>query len=412
MKVAWVSNSPWCGTGYGQQTALALPRLLERYGPDSTACLSLFGLQGAPLKLNGVLHYPLGYHPYSDDVLAQHALHHFDDGPGFVITLFDVWIFGNPQWAELPLVASWVPIDHVPVPPNVVKFLRTFNVVPIAMAKWGQDQLRNAGIDALYVPHAIDRAVMKPTPTIHGRPSRRAFGIPEDRYVVGMVSANKGTVPNRKCFPEAFLAFAEWIASDEAKKLDRKPLLYCHTDPTGAGQGIDLYRLAAMYRLKVGEDVMFTEPYVLRVPFQPAGMAALMSSFDVLLQPSMGEGFGIPALEAQACGVPVIGTDFSAQPEVIEAGWVVHGDLYPDIAQDSFMVTPSVPSLVKALSMCAARTSDEVAEMSVNGQAHADLYDVDRVWSEHWVPALDHLERLVPTAAPIVAAPSIERRAA
>lgn len=403
MKVALLSNSPWCGTGYGAQAAQVLPRFAYRYGNANVAMLSLYGLQGGPLTLNGIRHYPMGHHPYSDDVAPAHALHFFDADPGVLITLFDVWPFRNDQWKQLPLVASWVPIDHIPVPPGVIRFLREFNVAPIAMSKFGRDWLVKAGFDPLYVPHAIERATMKPTPTLNGATCRSLFGIGEDRYVVGMVSANKGVLPNRKSFPEAFRAFSVWKDGEH----ERKPLLYVHADWEGSTGGIDLHRVAHANGLRVGEDVVFTDPYAMRMPFQPEAMAALFSSFDVLLQPSMGEGFGIPALEAQACGVPVIGTDFSAQPEVIEVGWVVHGEPFLDLAQDSWLVTPHVPSIVQALRECEARSADQVADDAARAQAHADLYDADRVWREHWLPTLDALETMLPSAAPIRVAPEV-----
>lgn len=46
-------------------------------------------------------------------------------------------------------------------------------------------------------------------------------------------------------------------------------------------------------------------------------MANLYRSCDALLFPSRLEGFGLAALEAQACGLPVIATDGSAFPEVV-----------------------------------------------------------------------------------------------
>ena len=52
-------------------------------------------------------------------------------------------------------------------------------------------------------------------------------------------------------------------------------------------------------------------------------IAALVDVYrdaDALLLPSRLEGFGLVALEAQACGVPVIATHGSALPEVIEDG--------------------------------------------------------------------------------------------
>jgi glycosyltransferase involved in cell wall biosynthesis len=48
---------------------------------------------------------------------------------------------------------------------------------------------------------------------------------------------------------------------------------------------------------------------------------------DVLVFPSIYEGFGFPALEAMACGTPVITSDSSSLPEVVgDAGLMVPGD--------------------------------------------------------------------------------------
>lgn len=45
---------------------------------------------------------------------------------------------------------------------------------------------------------------------------------------------------------------------------------------------------------------------------------AYMNVFDIFLMPSLWEGFGIVMLEAMAAAVPIIGSDVSAIPEVIE----------------------------------------------------------------------------------------------
>ena len=37
---------------------------------------------------------------------------------------------------------------------------------------------------------------------------------------------------------------------------------------------------------------------------------------DLFVMPTKGEGFGIPLIEAQACGVPVVTTDASTGPEL------------------------------------------------------------------------------------------------
>ena len=61
-----------------------------------------------------------------------------------------------------------------------------------------------------------------------------------------------------------------------------------------------------------------------------SGFAAAFS--DVLLLPSAQESFGLAALEAMACGVPVVASEVGGLPEVIEDG--VSGFLLPMDALD------------------------------------------------------------------------------
>ena len=58
----------------------------------------------------------------------------------------------------------------------------------------------------------------------------------------------------------------------------------------------------------------------------------LLSVSDVFLLPSAEESFGLAALEAMACGVPVVASRVGGVPEVIEHG--VSGFLHPPGALD------------------------------------------------------------------------------
>lgn len=317
---------------------------------------------------------------YGNDTIREH-LHMFDPrGEGLVVTLMDVWVLDPSVWAGLNL-ACWVPVDHEPAPDPVVNFFRNSDAIPIAMARFGEKMLKDAGLDPLYVPHGIDTEAFRPHDKAE---SRKKLGLQEDAYIVGMVAANKGN-PSRKCFAEAIEAFK---AFHDRHKNAR---LYLHTEATGRFGGVDLPGLIH----RVGLDpktVIFTDQYrAVHFPNSEERMGEVYSCLDVLLAPSAGEGFGIPVIEAQACGVPVIVSDFSAQPELVGAGWLVEGQrTYTAIG--SWQVRPSVKDIFQALVKCHRRTEREVENAAERAREKALEYDVDRVFTDYMLPALAEVQ--------------------
>lgn len=72
-------------------------------------------------------------------------------------------------------------------------------------------------------------------------------------------------------------------------------------------------------RLKLDEDIVFTG----RVEQEDLPM--IYNGADLFVFPSFGEGFGIPPLEAMACGIPVITSNTTALPEVVgDAGIMIN----------------------------------------------------------------------------------------
>lgn len=78
---------------------------------------------------------------------------------------------------------------------------------------------------------------------------------------------------------------------------------------------------ATVRELGIGEDVVFTG-YV-----ADEDRPKLLSGAEVFVYPSFFEGFGMPVVEAQACGTPVVTSNTTSLPEVVgEAGIMVSPD--------------------------------------------------------------------------------------
>lgn len=378
MRILWASNVPWTGTGYGVQTALFAPRFRDA-GHD-VAIYATWGLGGSPQSWDGIPVFPSD-EQWGNVTLPRTAKHWGDDQECLVIFLGDVWPLKAEQIAEVN-VAAWVPVDHDPVPPFVNAAFERLIRRPIAMSRFGERQFRERGRDPLYVPHGIDTNVYRPLPADRG-PLRADLGIPDDAFVVGMVAANKGSRPPRKAFPQVFEAFRRFLDDhDDA-------YLYLHSEMSGKFDGIDLRALAIACEIPQ-DRVKFTPPWLMELEVKPHDVARIYSTFDVLAQPSYGEGFGVPIVEAQACGVPVIVNDWTAMPELCGAGWLVDGDRCWDESQKSWFKSPRVNLILEAFQKAYKARGNEA--LRSKARAFAMGYDADRVFEEFWVPALEELD--------------------
>ena len=256
------------------------------------------------------------------------------------------------------------------------------NVTPIAMSPHGVRQMEERNLEHLYIPHAIDTSVMKPTYDIAGQDTREFMGFSKDDFVVGMVAANKASgLVHRKAFSENLLAFAKFRETYKDAKL------YLHTDPLGAAGGWNLLKMLQALNISQ-EDVRFPNLADYRYGMGQEALAALMTGMDVMLAPSYGEGFGVPTMEAQACGTRVIGSDWAATSDLVaDDGYLVAGQPQWDSGQSAWWQIPLVPSIVDALEQ-AYKAPRERSQVSID---FASQFDVETVWETYWKPALDIL---------------------
>lgn len=377
-RILFHSGAPWVPTGYGTQCGL-FARRFQNAGHD-VAVSATWGLNGAALEWEGIPVYP------GDDlwgnvlVPALYERHQAD----LLITLLDVWVLNAARFRDLN-TACWVPVDHFPCPPRVQGFFHESGARPVAMSRFGVQMLQDKGLNPLYVPHGIDTQVFAP-PTHDRADIRESVGIPRDAFVVGMVANNHGHTPPRKAFGEALMAFANFQRTHE------DAFLYLHAEMTGtrsgANAGINLPSLCDLLEIPA-DRVGFAPQVEMELDFPAANMAALYGAMDVLLNPSYGEGFGIPIVEAQSCGTPVVVGDWTSMPELCGAGWKVDGQPWFDHDHGSFFFCPAIGSIIEALD----DAYDNASGLRERAREFAVQYDADLVMDRYWTPVLDELTR-------------------
>jgi glycosyltransferase involved in cell wall biosynthesis len=377
LKIVWHSNSPTTNSGYGKQTALFVPRIAG-LGHEIAAIASPYSFGGSPITWNDIPILGTARDMAGNDVILRN---HEYFGADLTITLADPFglLKAAPDLRQINL-ASWFPVDCRPAGYGDVTFLRESGTVPIAMSLFGKQVLEDEGAEPLLVPHAYDPDIYHPGP----RAYRDTLpGVTDDTFVIGLVAMNRD--PVRKSFFEQFAAFSRFHA--------RHPdsFLAVHSSP-GGKPGLNLHGMACHLGISTAVGFPDSYSYDLGLITEPQ-MAAWYNGIDVLSLCSYGEGFGLPLIEAQACGTPVITTDASAMTELCGAGFLVSGTPYWSDGHTSMWTRPDISDIDAAYEAAYNAWQNDTLPCRP-AVDFAAQFAADRVFGDFWVPALAQLEEM------------------
>jgi glycosyltransferase involved in cell wall biosynthesis len=153
--------------------------------------------------------------------------------------------------------------------------------------------------DIVVTPLAADD-VFTPATDPEIKICREKIGIPDDKEYFLSVSS----LEPRKNFPFLLKAFKELLD----RRVGNSPILVL----TGkAGRDGATQQEIALLLKELKDNVIYTGFIT------DNDLRALYSGARAFLMPSIYEGFGLPILEALACGTPVISSNTSSMPEVV-----------------------------------------------------------------------------------------------
>lgn len=386
LRIMYSSNAIWANSGYGVQGRSLLPRLAELEtvgGRQNIAQFAWYGLQGGMHNWEGFTIYPAGVDAYGNDIIQAHTKHF---NANVVITLIDAWVLQNiGQKVKPALWLPWLPIDHDPVPQKVLEAISDAHL-PLTYAKWGHEMLNRHGIQNYYIPHGIETSIYKVLDQELVQRFKEQY-LKHTGHLTIMVAANKG-YPDRKNFQGQLAAWANFAKNKPDVKL------YLHTEPTSIYQGLNLPRLCQ--ELGISEKVMFPDRYEYFIGLPPEYLAMIYNSANVLMGAAMSEGFGIPLIESQACGTPVITTNFSAMPELVRYGEIVEVANKVWTPLEAYQVLPKQEGIQDALEDNYQDWLDLGKEKASNegikaSQAIHAEYSWDLIVDQYWKPLFENL---------------------
>ena len=206
----------------------------------------------------------------------------------------DLWKTGCARCPDLALTLP-VPRDSSAVNWKLKRLaVRNSRGVIVVASAWMRRHVEESGLarglDCRVIPLGVDTTVFRPRVAAE---SRRSLGIDADAHVVAFRDTGpQERFKNSGLIVEALRRYAP----------TRKTYILCFQTAASSPQLAGQYEVMDLGWISDAERA-----------------AIVYSASDLFLMPSRAEAFGMMAVEAMACGVPVIVADGTSLPEVVQA---------------------------------------------------------------------------------------------
>lgn len=334
MKILVVGDGISINTGLATvQTNLA--KQLKRFHDVRTMCTrTLKKFDDNRLGTENIIEYRIGIgrtdkHEDGSKYMNHRAIFNYalvDFEPDIVVTVDDLWRLDYiSSFRDLPFVwIAYVPIESYFCPSkietnnnmivDIEDIVHTIDLV-VPYTKFGMEAIQRIRKQINEpLPHGIDTNMFyQMERNDEHMEIRNAMKCNNDTVVFLSVGANQA----RKRFDILIKAWRIFMREMHNKTPNAK--LYLHTQPI-APFGWDLPTLVKMNYVDDSIYIAKKRYYISGVPDKK--MPIIYNSCDVFVLPSACEGWGLPFLEAMACGLPIIYNNFSGPSEFAEGAGI------------------------------------------------------------------------------------------
>ena len=387
LRILFSSEASFINSGFGNYTRELLTRLysLNKYDIAEFASYGFVNDSrdsGIPWKYyaNAVKSDDSRYKEYMSRTDNQFGRWRFDKvvmdfKPHANCDIRDYWMSYYQAFSPVRDYFNWILMPTVDSAPQQEQWIDTFiNADAIfTYSDWGANVLKEQSNNRINYIDTVSPGVDLNTFCPKNKQDlRNKYNIPQDAIIIGSVMRNQ----KRKLIPELLLSVRQLIDRlyAENSQYADKVYLYIHTSYPDAGWDIpELLKDTRMSnrtlftykcnRCGATEASVYSSPNKLckqcfsfsnRFISVSGGvsnevLSEIYNLFDLYIQYSIAEGFGLPQVEAGACGVPIATVNYSAMVDIInklEAYPIGIGSYFKELETKAIRVYPDNNSLI------------------------------------------------------------------
>jgi glycosyltransferase involved in cell wall biosynthesis len=205
----------------------------------------------------------------------------------------------------------YTPIEEEQMHINWLSFMQDTDI-QVVFAKFAETLLKEKVSDLRLIPHTLDPQNFPDVPKKELDEERKFLGLKPDTFLILNVCSNC----ERKDLESSLKVFATF------NEQNPNSVLYLFCNRSGY---FDIRVACQAMGLKPGQNVIYNTAHSLASPIPQNEFNKIMRSANVLLNTSVGEGFGLPVAEAMLCGTPVVAPSHTSLIEIVgeDRGWLV-----------------------------------------------------------------------------------------
>lgn len=379
-KVLFVSEAAYLNTGYAKYSKEVISRI-HKTGKYDIAEFSIYGGAEDPRRSNipwkNYANMPNSsdqkeLEAYNSNPMNQFGLWRFervclDFEPDIVLCIRDFWMDSFIYHSPYRRIFSWAWMPTVDASPQNQEWVDMFSDADyiLTYSDWAKNILEEQGGNRINTISSASPSAAPCFVPMDKDSVRKEFNLRTDVNIIGTLMRNQ----RRKLFPALIESFSKYLK----KSKSNNTFLYLHTSFPDAGWNL----AELMHENEISSKVLMT--YVcehckhIEVSFfrdakkvcnscrqyasTPANvgngvpdeqLAKIYNLFDLYVQCANSEGFGLPQVEAAACGIPIACTNYSAMEDVVNklGAYPIQYSYYKELETGCNRAVPDLNSLV------------------------------------------------------------------